>query len=151
MLKKTIKYKDYDGNEREEDFYFNLTKAEITMMEAEEAGGLVKTLMNIMETQDSKRMISYFKDIILRAYGVKSPDGRKFIKNDQVREDFEYTEAFSQLFMELAFDAEAASMFVNGIIPDMPEGVEGVDHNASPQELQKRLKELEATNRASKE
>ena len=147
MLKKTIKYKDYDGNEREEDFYFNLNKAEITMMEAGEKGGLIKTLMKIMEEQDSKRMIEYFKGIILKAYGEKSLDGRKFVKNDEVREDFEQTEAFSELFMELAFDAKAASDFINGVIPEMPDGAEGVDANATPQQLQQRLKDLEAKNR----
>lgn len=146
MIKKTIKYTDYEGVQREEDFYFNLTKAEVTMMELEQTGGLVRTLTKIMEEQDSKKMIEYFKDLVLRAYGVKSPDGRKFVKTQEVKEDFEFTEAFSEIFMELAFDAEAAANFVNGIIPDMP-NVEKVDPKASPEELQKRLRELEAANR----
>lgn len=149
MIKKTIKYTDYEGNEREEDFYFNLSKAEITMMELEQTGGLIRTLTKIMEEQNSKKMIEYFKDLVLRSYGVKSPDGRKFIKTDEVRDDFEFTEAFSQLFMELAFDAEAAADFVNGIMPSMP-NVEKIDPNTSPEELQRRLKELEAQNRADK-
>lgn len=146
MIKKTVKYTDYEGVEREEDFYFNLTKAEITMMELEQTGGLIRTLTKIMEAQDSKKMIEYFKDLVLRAYGVKSPDGKRFVKTQEVKEDFEFTEAFSEIFMELAFDAEAAANFVNGIMPDMP-NVEKVDPNASPEELQKRLRELEAANR----
>lgn len=146
MIKKTIKYTDYEGTEREEDFYFNLTKAEITMMELEQTGGLIRTLTKIMEEQDSKKMIEYFKELVLKAYGVKSPDGRKFIKTQEVKEDFEFTEAFSEIFMELAFDAEAAANFVNGIMPNMP-NVDKIDPNTSTEELQKRLKELEEQNR----
>lgn len=117
MLKKTIKYTDFDGNERTEDFYFNLTKAEVTELEMSTEGGLVKMLEKIVAAQDSKRIIEIFKDLILRAYGEKSPDGKRFIKNQELRDAFSQTEAYSELFMELATNAEASAAFVNGIVP----------------------------------
>lgn len=117
MLKKTIEYQDYDGNTRKEDFYFNLTQAEVTEMELSVEGGLVETINRIVAAQNGKQIIDTFKSIILKAYGVKSPDGRRFIKNQEVRDDFVQTEAYSKLFMELATDAKAASAFINGIVP----------------------------------
>lgn len=119
MLKKTMTYTDYDGNERTEDFYFNLTKAEITEMEMSHDGGLVKLIEKIVAEQDVKRIIEIFKDLILNAYGEKSADGRRFIKNAEIKESFAQTEAYSDLFMELASNAESASEFVNGIIPQV--------------------------------
>lgn len=117
MLKKTMKYTDFDGNERTEDFYFNLTKAEVTEMEMSTEGGLTKSLNKIVAEQDSKKIIESFKDLILRSYGEKSPDGKRFIKSQELRDSFSQTEAYSDLFMELATNAEMASAFVNGIIP----------------------------------
>lgn len=117
MLKKTIKFVDYDGNEREEDFFFNLTQAELTTMQMSEVGGLEKKLENIIKAQDAPRIMEMFRDIIRRSYGVKSPDGRRFIKSAEISDEFEQTEAYSILFMELCTDAEAASAFVNGILP----------------------------------
>ncbi len=118
MLKKTISYKDYNGNSRTEDFYFNLTEAEITEMELSADGGLTEMVRRIVAAQDAKQIIAIFKDIILRAYGEKSPDGRRFIKSKELSEAFSQTEAYSQLFMELATNDKAASDFVNGIVPD---------------------------------
>ena len=117
MLKKTMTYTDYDGNERTEDFYFNLTKAEVAEMEMTHTGGMEKMLRKIVAEKDSKRIVEIFKDLILRAYGEKSADGKRFVKNQELRDSFAQTEAYSDLFMELATDAEAASAFVNGIIP----------------------------------
>jgi hypothetical protein len=117
MLKKTIEYTDFDGNPRKEDFYFNLTEAEVTEMEMSTDGGLVKKLEKIVAEKDSRRIIEAFKDLILRSYGEKSPDGRKFIKNEEIRNGFAQTGAYSILFMELARNAEAAAAFVNGILP----------------------------------
>jgi hypothetical protein len=119
MLKKTIIYTDYDGNERKEDFYFNLTKAEVTEMQLSTDGGMVKMLENIIAAKDAKRIIEAFKDLVLRAYGEKSPDGIRFIKNQELRDAFSQTEAYSELFMELATNADAAANFVNGIIPSV--------------------------------
>lgn len=119
MLKKTIKYTDFDDNERTEDFYFNLTKAEVTEMELSTEGGLEKVLTKIVNTRDNKRMIELFKDLILRAYGEKSIDGKRFIKNQEIRDAFAQTEAYSELFIELCSNTQAAVEFVNGIIPSI--------------------------------
>ncbi len=117
MLKKTITYTDYDGHERTEDYYFNLTKAEVMEMEMSTSGGLAEMITRIVAAQDQPAIIKIFKDLILKAYGEKSPDGKRFIKSDELSIAFSQTEAYSQLFMELATDAEAASAFVNGIVP----------------------------------
>lgn len=121
MLLKTISYKDFNGNEREEDFYFNLTPAEITEMELRAKGGLQEVLGRIIKEQDSEKMIEYFKSIIRSSYGVKSTDGRNFIKNDRAWEEFESTNAYSKLFMELATNDIAASNFIKGIMPSKAE------------------------------
>lgn len=120
MLKKTITYEDYNGVERTESFHFNLSKAEITEMEMSTTGGLAEMIQKVMETQDAPSIIKIFKDLILKAYGEKSPDGRKFIKSEELSTDFSQTEAYSILFMELATDADAAAKFVNGVIPSGP-------------------------------
>lgn len=117
MLKKTITYTDYNDVERTEDYYFNLSEAEVTEMEMSTAGGLAETIQRIVNTQDAPAIIRIFKDLILKAYGEKSPDGKRFIKSEELSTAFSQTEAFSKLFMELATNTEAATNFVNGIIP----------------------------------
>lgn len=117
MLKKTITYTDFDGNERTEELYFNLTKAELMELQMSEIGGLEKRLKGIIMAQNGVEIMKFFKDIFLNSYGVKSPDGRRFIKNDEVRTDFEQTEAYSQLFMELVTDADKMADFIKGVIP----------------------------------
>ena len=117
MLKKTITYLDYNDVERTEDFYFNLTKAEITEMEMSTTGGLSEKIQIIVQAQDIPEIIKIFKELVLKAYGVKSPDGKRFIKKEELTEAFSQTEAYSQLFMELATDADAAAKFINGITP----------------------------------
>lgn len=118
MLKKTITYNDYNDVERTEDFYFNLSKAEIMEMEMGTTGGLAEMINKIVQTQDAPAIIKVFKDLILKAYGERSADGKRFEKkNGALAEAFAETEAYSQLFMELATDADAAARFVNGIIP----------------------------------
>lgn len=117
MIKKTITYVDYNDVERTEDFYFNLSKAELMEIEMSTSGGLVEMINRIVSAQDAPAIIKVFKDLILKAYGVKSLDGKRFEKSDKLRTEFEQTEAYSQLFMELSTDADAASKFVNGIMP----------------------------------
>lgn len=117
MLKKTVTYTDFDGNERTEELYFNLTKAELMELQMSEIGGLEKRLRGIIMAQNGVEIMKFFKDIFLNSYGVKSPDGRRFIKNDEVRTDFEQTEAYSQLFMELVTDADKMADFIKGVIP----------------------------------
>lgn len=119
MLKKTFTYVDYNGVERTEDHYFNLSKAELMEMELSTAGGLAEMINKIVAAQDAPAIVKIFKDLVLKAYGQKSPDGRRFIKSPEIAAEFAQTEAYSQLFMELATDADAASKFVNGIVPAM--------------------------------
>lgn len=117
MITKTFTYTDYNGVERTEDAYFHLNKAEIMEMEMTTEGGLAEMIQRVVKAKDTPTIIKVFKDLILKAYGVRSPDGRRFIKNQQLREEFEQTEMYSQLFMELATDDEAASNFIIGIMP----------------------------------
>lgn len=117
MLKKTVTYTDYNGIERTEDFYFNLTKAECVEMNLSTQGGLAEYLQRIVDTKDVPSIIKQFKDLVLTAYGQKSADGRRFMKSDEIRREFAETEAYSIIFMELATDAKAAAEFVNGIVP----------------------------------
>ncbi len=117
MYKKTIKYTDYDGNEREEDFYFNLSKAEIMEMQLSMNGGLAAHIQKIISAQDAPTISALWKDLILKSYGEKSDDGRRFIKSKEISEAFSQTEGYSEFFMELLMDTNAATDFVNGIVP----------------------------------
>lgn len=117
MLKKTVTYTDYNGVERTEDFRFNLTKAEITEMELSTDGGFAEMIQKVVAAQDAPTLIKIFKDLVLKAYGEKSPDGKRFVKSEEISTAFSQTEAYSQIFMELATDAKAAAAFVNGIVP----------------------------------
>lgn len=121
MLKKTMTYTDYNGEKRTEDFYFNLTKAEVMEMEMSISGGLTEMISRITAAQDSAEIIKTFKKLVLKAYGEKSPDGKYFLKEDKdgrpLSDGFKQTEAYSDLFMELASDADAAAKFFNAIIP----------------------------------
>ncbi len=117
MRKETITYVDYNGTERTEDFYFNLTKAEIMEMEMGTTGGLAEMINRIVAAQDAPAIMRIFKDLVLKAYGEKSADGKRFIKSEELSTAFSQTEAYSQLFMKLATDSEAAAKFVNGIVP----------------------------------
>ena len=117
MLKQTITYTDYNGVERTEDFFFNLTKAEILEMEMGTTGGLAEMLTKIVAAQDGPAIVKVFKDLILKAYGEKSPDGKRFIKSEEISTAFSQTEAYSKLFMELATDDKKGAEFINGIVP----------------------------------
>lgn len=117
MFKKTITYLDYNGLEIKEDFYFNLTKAEIMEMQLQKSGGFAEKIQKVVDAKDVPELVSIFKELILKSYGVKSDDGKRFIKTEKVREEFTQTEAYSDLYVELATNADSASAFVNGIIP----------------------------------
>lgn len=117
MYTKVIKYEDYDGNQRSMEAHFNLNKAELLELQVSWDGGLEKVLHKIIEEHDQKRMMEMFKMIILKSYGVKSLDGNRFDKSPEHVEAFTQTEAYSELFMELATNDEAAAEFINGIMP----------------------------------
>lgn len=118
MLKKLIKYIDYDGRERSENFYFYLNKAELLEMEFGVEGGMQQMIQLIIDKQDIPKIMASFKTIILKAYGEKSPDGRRFIKSKELSDAFSQTEAYSNLYSELVTDAKAAAAFLNGIVPE---------------------------------
>lgn len=120
MLKKTITYTDYNGVERTEDFLFNLTQAEITEMELGTTGGYGEMLQRIIAAKDMPTIIKVFKQLILKAYGEKSADGRRFIKSEEISEQFAQTEAYSVLFMSCATDSDFAAEFIKGIMPEIP-------------------------------
>lgn len=117
MLKKTITYTDYNGVERTEDFYFNFTKAELAEMEMGTSGGLSERLHKIINSKDVPSIIKEFKEIIYKAYGEKSDDGKRFMKSEDISNGFAQTEAYSILFMELANDADYAATFIKQILP----------------------------------
>ena len=128
MLKKTISYLDYDGNQRTEDFYFNLNKAEVMDMNLSANGGYGEYLQRIVDQRDGKKLAAEFKKLILKSYGEKSPDGKRFIKSDELTASFEQTEAYAELYMQLATEEGAAQKFVEGVMPKvthaapLPEG-----------------------------
>lgn len=117
MYVQKIKYMDYNGMERNETFYFNFTKAEVVEMEYSVSGGLTAVLNQISETKDFPKLIAIFKDLILKAYGEKSPDGRRFIKSKELSDEFSQTEAYSELYIKLASDTDSALEFIRGIMP----------------------------------
>lgn len=117
MYKIHEKYTDFNGTEREEDFYFNLMKSEIMELELGEVGGLSAMLRQVIATQDVPKIMSIFKKLVLQAYGEKSADGKRFVKNPELTEAFSQTEAYSQIFMRLATDSKAATEFVNHVVP----------------------------------
>jgi hypothetical protein len=117
VLKKTITYKNFNDEEVTEDHFFHLSKAELVELEMSHQGGLSEALQNIIAAEDGKAIIAEFKKIILGAYGKKSGDGKRFVKTQELRDEFESSEAYSTLFMELVTDTDAAIEFINGIVP----------------------------------
>lgn len=117
MLKRTITYVDYDGNERTEEFMFNINKSELTTMQMSYDGGLRNRLKKMMEKQNAPEIMKTFRDLIHLAYGEKSPDGRRFIKSDELSTAFEQTEAYNILFMELCTDSVKAAKWIEKVLP----------------------------------
>lgn len=130
MIKKTISYTDYFGKERKEDFYFNLTKAELIEMEMTTAGGMEYYLTKITQEEDREKLFMYFKQVILAGYGEKSDDGRQFIKNDELRQKFVQCPAYDVLLMEFFENPEYAAKFINEMMPaDLTEKVAELQAN----------------------
>lgn len=130
MLKETIEYEDYNGEKRKEDFYFNLNKAEIIEMNLSIDGGLEEYIKGIIAARDIPTISALFKKIVLKAYGEKTPDGKRFIKSEELSKAFTETEAYSELFVKLVTDEEKMAAFINGIVPK-------VERPASPIPLNK--------------
>lgn len=133
MIKKTIKYTDFNGTAREEDFYFNLTEAELMDLNLSEKGGLKGYLESIISAQDEPAMVNLFKQIINLSYGIKSVDGRKFMKSPEILAEFTSTQAYSNLYMSLITNGDEAIKFITGVVPE---------------DFQKRITESTATNNA---
>lgn len=121
MLKEVITYKDWDGNERTRTAYFNISKPELLELEVSEKGGFSKMLQDVIEAQDVKKILETFKKILRLSYGVKSNDGERFVKNDEVWEEFAQSPAYEELYMKLATDADYAQNFINSIVPNIDE------------------------------
>lgn len=117
MLKKTITYTDFNGIGQTEDHFFHLSAADLVELEVSKKGGLSVWLQTIIDSEDGATIMAEFKKLILAAYGQKSDDGKRFIKSDAIREEFLSSEAFSEMFVEMCTNAEAAAEFATGIIP----------------------------------
>ena len=136
MLKKVIKFTDYNGVDREEAFYFNLTKAEIMKMELSTDGGFAEFIAKVVQEKDNKELVKLFDNFILTAYGEKSADGKHFMKSPEISAKFAATEAYSNLFMELLTDTKAATDFINGLAPvDTP-----IDQEAAKKFLEEKMR-----------
>lgn len=125
----TKTYTDWNGMERTEDFRFNFTKAELMEMQYEQEGGMREYLQRIIDSKNQKEIMRLFKELVLNAYGEKSDDGKHFLKNEDIKAKFAATPVYSEIFMELSTDADAASAFVNGI---MPADIDRAAFNAKP-------------------
>ena len=123
MFKKVIKFEDFNGNPREETFYFNLSKAELMEMELSTQAGVEEMIRMLIATKDNAKIMQIFKDLILKSYGIKSEDGTRFIKSQELRDAFEQSNAYSELFMEMITEPEMQAAFINGVISgvNMPE------------------------------
>lgn len=143
MYKKTITYTDYNGEERTEDLYFNLTKAEIIDMQLSVNGGFDEYIKRISAEKDTAKLIKLFKDLLLRSYGEKSLDGKRFIKDMEKTVEFTQTEAFSDYYVELATNTNEAVAFIKGIFPSNPELDKEID-----KVIKEETEKLEAKNNA---
>nr|DAE20907.1 MAG TPA: hypothetical protein [Siphoviridae sp. ctgBD49] len=128
MLKKTITYTDYDGMERTEDFWFNLSKTELTKLDAELPGGVLGVLRKIIDKKDRKALVDFIETLILRSYGEKTLDGKRFVKTPDMAEEFMQTPAYDELFMSILSDTDSQTSFINGVIPQsMAKEIEQTD------------------------
>ena len=136
MYKKTIEYEDFKGNKRKEDFYFNLSKAELMEMELSTQAGTDEMIRMLIATKDHAKIVSIYKNLILKSYGIRSEDGTRFIKTDKLREEFEQTNAYSEFFIELLSSSEEQAKFINGVVSgsNLP--------NVSEEEALTKLREL---------
>lgn len=141
MYTKRMTYTDYNGVKRTEDFRFNFSKAELVEMEMTASGGLEVMVQGIIDAQDKAELIKIFKKLILDSYGVKSPDGKRFIKSQELRDEFSQTEAYSDLFILLSSNDEEAAAFINGIVPDGMPKIEIDPETGKPKTVEQTIDE----------
>jgi len=148
VLKKTITYTDFNGDPVTEDLFFHLSQAELVEIEVEfQPDGLAVGMQKMMDAQDGRGIVHAFKDIILKSYGKKSSDGRRFIKNSLIREEFESSKAWETIFMELVTNPDSMNEFVIGIIPpELVAKAEELIPKVEPKPEARRMTELEARN-----
>ena len=130
MIKQTVTYTDYDGEKVTEHLWFNLNKAELMELDKKYGGKLSNYLRRWSEKDDRTKLGVFFKDFILRSYGVKSEDGKRFVKSEEAARDFYQSIAFDTLFDIVLGDADKAKAFVDGVCA-------GVKTNAGPQLMKK--------------
>ena len=147
MLKKTITYKDLDGNDITEDFYFSLSKAELAEMQLSENGGLKERLVEIIASKDQRQIIQHFKSIIRSTVGRRSEDGKRFEKSERIADEFMQTDAYSVLFMELLTDVNKGAEFIRAVIPsDLSARLPAIDEIHA--ETAKHLEHIDVTDGA---
>lgn len=148
MLTKTVSYTDYNGNHRTETVHFNLTQAEVLEMEMREnlKGGLAEQLKAIVASNDGNRIMDFFQDFIRKSYGVKSDDGRSFRKSEDIANDFLGSEAYSEVFLELITDPDAAAAFIDAIVPKGLDKVADKIAKTRPQDHKKSAREQNQEN-----
>ncbi len=132
MLKETITYTDFDGNPRTEDLYFHLSPAEMTQLQFSVPGGLKNKLEEAMQKQDGTAMMEFFVKIVKMSYGIKSGDGRKFEKSEEIYNDFSQTNAYVEFFMKLVTDQNFSKNFIDRVFPDMNKYIKPADGSAAP-------------------
>lgn len=141
MIAKKITYTDYNGNQRTEEFCFHLNKSELMKLELGVKGGMTELMQRMIAAQDSPELMKIFEELVLKSYGVKSLDGRRFEKSEELTKEFMQTEAYSELFMELISDPKKAAEFFNGIIPaDMAKDLPDNYMDTMPEEIKEQLK-----------
>ena len=138
MIKKTVKYVDFEGMEREEDLYFNIDEAEIVDWVTQENGDIISIIIELTKATNPLQVIPKVKEFVLRAYGVKSKDGRSFIKSPEVVENFKYSKAFYEVYMEVASNDKALIEFIDGILPEKYRPT-----NLSDEEVEETLKGID--------
>ena len=128
MLKREVKYTTFDDEEVTDVFYFHIGKPELIEMELEYEGGLGASIQRIIEEKDNKKLVELFKRVVLNAYGEKSPDGKRFVKSEELSREFSQTAAYEALYMELASNDGAAAAFITGVLPkDMAKDIKALD------------------------
>lgn len=152
MLKKTVTYENFDGDQVTDTLFFHLSKAELVMMEHSMDGGLSRYIQNLIDKGDGKTIMETFTKLLLDSYGEKTEDGKGFVKTPEVRQRFASSEAYSTIFMELATDADAAAEFINGIIPaGLEQEMAEVEQRQQDKPGPEQLREIEKIRRAEKE
>ncbi len=141
MFKETVFYKDFNGVEKSRDLYFNLTQAELYDMEFGKAGRLTDRLNAIIDTSDQEELIKFFREILVMSYGEKSDDGEFFIKNDEVRNRFQSTQYFSDLYIRLATDTDYAVKFINNLVDTTDVDFNAADQKANHEKIQEFIEE----------